>query len=92
MQNYGKLSYDYYAPLIVFVYDTASYDDIAWFLFDNNYDFPSYVNVMTFNHIVTFHHLMIMHHNIKNIATGETSQAITPFHFFDYFDFSNFYQ
>ena len=27
----------------------------------------------------------------KNIATGETSQAITPFHFFDYFDFSNFY-
>ena len=24
---------------------------------------------------------------IKNIATGETSQAITPFHFFDYFNF-----
>ena len=23
----------------------------------------------------------------KNIATGETSQAITPFHFFDYFHF-----
>ena len=23
----------------------------------------------------------------KNIATGETSQAITPFHFFDYFNF-----
>ena len=27
-----------------------------------------------------------------NIATGETSQAITPFHFFDYFKFSNFYR
>ena len=27
-----------------------------------------------------------------NIITGETSQAITPFHFFDYFNFSNFYQ
>ena len=26
-----------------------------------------------------------------NIATGETAQAITPFHFFDYFNFSNFY-
>ena len=25
------------------------------------------------------------------IATGKTSQAITPFHFFDYFDFFNFY-
>ena len=24
---------------------------------------------------------------IQNIATGETSQAITPFHFFDYFHF-----
>ena len=23
----------------------------------------------------------------KNIATGETSQAITPFHFFDNFNF-----
>ena len=23
----------------------------------------------------------------KNIATGETSQAITPFHFFDSFNF-----
>ena len=23
----------------------------------------------------------------KNIATGETSQAITPFHFIDYFHF-----
>ena len=23
----------------------------------------------------------------ENIATGETSQAITPFHFFDYFNF-----
>ena len=27
---------------------------------------------------------------IKNIATGETSQAITPFHFFDYFHFFDF--
>ena len=25
--------------------------------------------------------------NVENIATGETSQAITPFHFFDYFHF-----
>ena len=28
IQNYGKSSYDYYAPLIVFVYDTASYSGI----------------------------------------------------------------
>ena len=28
---------------------------------------------------------------IKNIATGETSPVITPFHFFDYYNFSNFY-
>jgi len=27
--NYGKSSYDNYAPLIVFVYETASYDDMA---------------------------------------------------------------
>ena len=27
----------------------------------------------------------------KNIATGETSQAITPFHLFDNLNFSNFY-
>ena len=27
----------------------------------------------------------------QNIATGETSQAITSFYFFDYFDFSNIY-
>ena len=27
----------------------------------------------------------------ENIATGETSQAITSFHFFDYSNFSNFY-
>ena len=27
----------------------------------------------------------------KNIATGETSQAITPFHFFDNFNFFNFH-
>ena len=26
-----------------------------------------------------------------NIATGETSQAITSSHFFDYFDFYNIY-
>ena len=26
---------------------------------------------------------------LNNIATGETSQAITPFHFYDYFRFSN---
>ena len=25
--------------------------------------------------------------SLKNIATGETSQAITPFHFFDNFNF-----
>ena len=28
--------------------------------------------------------------SLKNIATGETSQAITPNHFFDYFNFSDF--
>ena len=27
----------------------------------------------------------------KNIATGETSQAITPYHFFNYFNFFGFY-
>ena len=26
-----------------------------------------------------------------NIATGETSQAITPYHFFNYFNFFGFY-
>ena len=26
----------------------------------------------------------------RNIATGKTSQDITPFHFFDYFNFSYF--
>ena len=29
IQNYGKSSYDYYAQLIVFVCETASYDDMA---------------------------------------------------------------
>ena len=28
---------------------------------------------------------------VKNITKGETLQAITSFHFFDYFDFSNLY-
>ena len=28
---------------------------------------------------------------LSNIATGETSPAITPFHFFGYSNFSNFY-
>ena len=27
---------------------------------------------------------------VKNIATGETSQAITPYHFFNYFNFFGF--
>ena len=27
----------------------------------------------------------------KNIATGETSQAITPYHFFNYFSLFGFY-
>ena len=43
--------------------------------------------------------LLIMNVKVKvnmkvkvNIATGETSQAITSFHFFDYFDMSNVHQ
>ena len=27
----------------------------------------------------------------QNIATGETSQAITPYHFFNYLNFFGFY-
>ena len=30
---------------------------------------------------------MLISSHVKNIATGETSQAITPFHFFDNFNF-----
>ena len=29
--------------------------------------------------------------HILNIATGETSQAITPYHFLNYFNFFGFY-
>ena len=29
----------------------------------------------------------MIEHIMRNIATGETSQAITPFHFFDNFNF-----
>ena len=35
------------------------------------------------------------YHQNENIARGETSQAITPFHYFDYFNFfsqENLYQ
>ena len=34
-QNYGKSSYDDHPSLNVFVDDTTSYDDIAYFLFEN---------------------------------------------------------
>ena len=30
-------------------------------------------------------------HKSKNIATGKTSEAITPYHFFNYFNFFGFY-
>ena len=32
-------------------------------------------------------YFLVLVHLTKNIATGETSQAITPFHLLDYFHF-----
>ena len=37
-------------------------------------------------------HVMMIIYLKQNIATGETSQAITPFHFFDYLNYSNFHK